>query len=311
MFADICRTAADIVWGPALIAAVLGVGFMLSVGSGFFQLRRFGHIVRHTLGSVGQREKGGVSPFAAMATALGGTMGAGNIVGVATAIALGGPGSIFWMWAAALVGMMTKLAEVELAVHFRRKTADGYAGGPMYYMEKALGSRGMAVLFSLLCALGALGMGATVQSNAIAGAMEHAFGLPPLLTGILTAAAVTAVSMGGVRRVTGVSAFLVPLMTVAYALAALAVIALNARALPGAFGEIVKGAFSLPAASGGAGGYTMRAAVRYGVARGIYTNEAGLGSAPSPTPRRRPKNRRSRGCGAFWRYLSTLWSAVR
>ncbi len=276
-------TIAGIVWSPVTIALVIGVGCYLTIFTGVFQIRCFKRIILDTFGSLHAGKTtghGAITPFAAMSTALGGTMGTGNIVGIATAIAMGGPGAIFWMWIAAVLGMMTKLAEVALAVRFRKRVRDGYTGGPMYYMDSALGSRGMAVLFCIFCLLGSLGMGNMVQANAIAGAMKEAFGFSPLATGIVASMVVGLVAMGGVKRIAKACEMLVPFMSVIYIVACIAAIVMNIHVLPYAFSQIFKGAFGLSAIGGGVGGYSVMQAMRYGIARGIFTNEAGLGSAP-------------------------------
>ena len=269
-----------LLWGGPLLVLMLAAGVYFSLGTGFFQLRRFGAMLRCTLGSLGRRRPGdGVSPFQAMTTALAGTLGVGNIVGVATALAAGGPGAVFWMWISAFLGMMTKYAEVLLAVKFRRRTPGGWAGGPMYYLRDGLGSPALAGIFCIACVAASYGIGNMTQANAIAGAAA-VFSLPAAASGLAAALLTGLVMLGGFGRIAAVTGKLVPVMGVLYLAASAAALAANWRAVPQALGEILAGAFSLRSAAGGAAGYTMLTALRYGVSRGIFSNEAGLGSAP-------------------------------
>ena len=273
------------VWGPAMLVAMIGIGLYFTLGTRGLQLRRFGYMLRHTVGSLfGGAKKGRdrrhVSPFGAMTTALAGTRGVGNIAGVATAMTLGGPGAIFWMWVSALGGMMTKYAEVLLAVHYREKTPDGYRGGPMYYMKKGLHSRLLPVLFCLLCACASFGIGNMTQSNTIAQSLQQCFGLHPAITGVAVMAVVAMVVLGGISRIAAFTEKLVPLMSLFYMGAAIWVLAVCWRQLPAALGSIFKDAFSAAALGGGVAGFFTSRAVRFGIARGVFTNEAGLGSAP-------------------------------
>ena len=210
----------DFVWGPWMVALLFGIGLYFTVGSGFFQLRRMGEVFRSTLGGLfsGQREsKGGISPFQAVSTALAGTMGTGNIAGVATAITAGGPGAIFWMWVSALFGMMTKYAEVALAVQYRITGPGGeHKGGPMYYMEKGLGMKPLAAVFAALCVAASFGIGNMAQSNSIAESAYAAAGVPPILTGTAVAAVVGFVVVGGVKRIGKVAEAIIPFLSILY-----------------------------------------------------------------------------------------------
>jgi len=271
------------VWGPYMLALLLGVGVYLTAGLRFMPLLRIGSAFAALWqGRTGTGE-GDITPFQALMTALSATVGTGNIAGVATAIAIGGPGAVFWMWVTALFGMATKYAEAVLAVHYRETDALGkHVGGPMYYIRNGLGRRWawLGVLFALFGMLAALGIGNTVQSNSVADAMYASFGLPPLATGLAIAVLAGLVIIGGIRRIAEVAAKLVPIMAGLYILGALAVILTNLGQVPGALGLIVRDAFTGTAATGGFAGAGIWMAIRYGVARGIFSNEAGLGSAP-------------------------------
>jgi AGCS family alanine or glycine:cation symporter len=216
-------------------------------------------------------------------TSLSATIGTGNIAGVATAVALGGPGALFWMWITALVGMATKYAEAVCAVHFREQDAQGnYSGGPMYYIRNGLHRRWhwLAYAFALFGSLAGFGIANTVQSNSVSQVLDDAFAVPPLATGLILMLLVGAVVLGGIKRISTVASFLVPMMALAYVLLSILVILVNAHAVPGAVVTIVDSAFTGSAATGGFAGATVWAALRFGVARGIFSNEAGLGSAP-------------------------------
>ncbi len=224
--------------------------------------------------------KGDISPFQALTTALAATIGTGNIAGVATAITLGGPGAVFWMWVSAFFGMMTKYAEVVLAVHFRQTRKDGsVVGGPMYFLEYGLNQKLLAVLFAVFGSLAAFGIGNMVQANSVADAVREAFAVPPLITGIVLAVGTGAVILGGIRRVAAITEKLVPLMAGFYMIGALIIVLTSISQVPAAFSSIIGNAFTGRAAVGGFAGAGVLQAVRFGVARGIFTNEAGLGSA--------------------------------
>ncbi|MCL2002961.1 MAG: amino acid carrier protein [Oscillospiraceae bacterium] len=262
---------------------LLGAGLWFSVGSGFWQIRRMGDIFRQTLGSLftgGEKAGGGVSPYQAMTTALASTAGTGNIAGVATAIAAGGPGAVFWMWVSALLGMMTKYAEVFLAVRYRREHPNGgYYGGPMYYME-AIGWRVPALMFAGFCMAAAFGVGNLTQVHTMADACYAVFRVPRAVTGGAAAILAAAVLLGGIRSVVSVTEKLVPLMSGLYIALAAAVLILSRDGIPSALRLIAGGAFAPGAVLGGAAGYTVTRAIRFGVARGVFTHEAGMGSAP-------------------------------
>lgn len=267
-----------------MVFLLVGAGLWLSLVTGFLPLRRPGLVLRATLGSFFRRrgrQEDGISPFQAVSTALAGTLGTGNIAGVATAIVAGGPGAVFWMWCSALLGMATKYAEVLLAVEYRSRDREGrWHGGPMEYLARGLGMPWLAGVFCLFCALASFGIGNAAQVGAVAQTMAQDFGLPPLLTGCAMALLAGLVMMGGLRRIGAFAAAFVPLMAFLYLGAGTLVLVKNAAAVPGALSLILRCAFTPQAAAGGAAGYTVRRAVHFGVARGVFTNEAGLGSAP-------------------------------
>jgi AGCS family alanine or glycine:cation symporter len=271
------------VWGPAMLALILGTGFYLQVRLRGMPVLRIPAGLRLVWsGRGGDAEHGEVSPFSALMTCLAATIGVGNIAGVATAVALGGPGAVFWMWMTALVGMATKYAEVLLAVHYRERDSEGrWVGGPMYAIRNGLGRRWawLGTLFAVFGGLAGFGIGNMVQSNSIAAAMQTSFSVSPAVTGVVLTVITGAVILGGIKRIAAVANWLVPFMAVGYVAAALIVLISHASAIPQAFTLIVESAFTGHAAVGGFAGAAMLAAIRYGVARGIFSNEAGLGTA--------------------------------
>ncbi|MDD7732175.1 MAG: sodium:alanine symporter family protein [Firmicutes bacterium] len=280
----ILKTIEDFVWGPPLIFLILGAGTLYTFRLGALQFRKFPFIMKNTFlrmfDKVGT-EEGAVSPFQALSTALAATVGTGNIVGVSTAILTGGPGAVFWMWLAAFLGMATKYAEVTLALAYREKNAKGeYVGGPMYYLQKGLGFTRLAGLFALFAAFAAFGIGNMTQANAIAGVLEGNFGLPRIAMGILLPVLVSFVILGGIRSISRVTEKLVPFMSLFYILGGLVLLVIHAENIPGALASIFSSAFSSRAALGGAAGFGFMQAIRSGISRGVFTNEAGLGSSP-------------------------------
>lgn len=274
----------DFVWGPYMLVLVVGTGLLFTFRSGFFQIRKFGYAMKNTVvkmfdkTEVGENE---ITPFQAVSTALAATVGTGNIAGVATAISLGGPGALFWMWFAAFFGMMTKFAEVVLAIQYREKNVEGaWVGGPMYYIKNGLNMKWLATVFAVLTAIAGFGIGNMTQSNSIASALSDTFSIPPMVTGALLAVATGLIIFGGLKRIASVTEMLVPFMAAFYIVGGLVVVLANASQIPAAFAEIFSSAFSGRAAVGGFAGSTVMAAMRFGVARGVFTNEAGLGSAP-------------------------------
>ncbi|MDF1586207.1 alanine/glycine:cation symporter family protein [Marinimicrococcus flavescens] len=274
----------SLVWGPPMIVAILGTGLYLQIRLQLLPLRRLATGFRMLWQGrrAGPAEEGEISPFAALMTCLAATVGTGNIAGVATAIALGGPGALFWMWCTALVGMATKYAEVVLAVNYREVDEKGeHVGGPMYAIRNGLGRRWawLGGAFALFGGLAGFGIGNMVQANSIADALDASFGMPAWLTALLLAGGVALVILGGIRRIGRVAQALVPGMVALYLLVTLLILALHAEAVPEAITLVFTNAFTPTAATGGFAGAAVWAAVRFGVARGIFSNEAGLGTA--------------------------------
>ena len=275
----------NIVWGPFMLLFLVGTGIFFSVKLRFFQLTGFKTWWKKTAlsfmgGSKNNGRKNGISPFRAVATALAGSVGTGNIVGVANAVALGGAGAVFWMWTAAFFGMATVFAENVLGVKYRVKRNGKYVGGPMYYIEKGLGCKPLAVIFAVFCTLAALGMGNITQSNSVAGALKNGFGIDSNLCGIVLSVITALIISGGIERISSLTEKLVPIMAVIYTLAVTAVLAVNFTAIPAAFARIIGEAFDIRAAVGGVTGYGIAKALKYGISRGVFSNEAGLGSSP-------------------------------
>ena len=266
------------VWGPVMLVLLVGTGLFYTIRLGGLQFRLLPRALK--LAFTRQKESnapGDITQFQALMTALAGTIGTGNIAGVATAIVLGGPGAVFWMWLSALVGMATKYAEAYLAVYFRRRDANGnMSGGPMYYIEHGLGLKSLAVMFAVCGALAALGTGSSVQSNSVAQALNNTLGFPGWATGLILTFVTGLVLLGGIRSIAKVASLIVPVMAVIYLLGGLAIILLNLDQVWPAVSLIVSDAFSGQAIAGGAIGL----AIRYGVARGVFSNEAGIGTAP-------------------------------
>lgn len=282
------------IWGIPAMVCIIGVGLLLSVRTGFLQIRKFPYAIRTTIGRIFRRKDasdGAMTPFQAVCTALAATVGTGNIAGVAGVIAIGGPGAVFWMWCSALLGMCTKFAEVTLAVHFRERNKNGeLVGGPMYYIKNGLGSRWqfLAVLYSLFGVLTVFGTGNATQVNTIVTAIDSALlatgsglnGILPtlnLIVGVVVAMMVAMVLLGGVKRIGSVTEKLVPFMALFYIVLALGVVALNYRRFPAVLASIVGGAFDPQAVTGGAIG-SVFLSMQKGVSRGIFSNEAGLGT---------------------------------
>ena len=291
------NTINGFVWGIPMMVLILGVGVYLTVRCGFPQFLHFGHIIKNTLGKAFEKtetKKGSVSPFKAMCTALAASIGTGNIAGVSGAIAIGGPGAIFWMWISAILGMCTKFAEVTLAINYRERNKDGdWVGGPMYYITKGLGKnwKWLACLFAGFGALAAFGIGNMTQINTIAGTIntaiagfipttEHEQKIIAWFVAIICALICAFVLIGGIQRLADVCSLLVPVMAVIYVAASLIVIVANIGGIPTALAAIVKGAFNPASVAGGLAGVGIKTALTKGVGRGIFSNEAGLGSAP-------------------------------
>ncbi len=276
----------SIVWGPIMLTLLIGAGLYLSIRMGFPQFRRFGYMLKNTILGVfskGQHEKdgSGVSPFQAVATAMAGTIGTGSIAGLATAIVSGGPGAVFWMWISALLGMVTKYSEIILSLKFREKNEEGrWVGGPMYYIKNGLNLKWLAGIFAVFAMIACLGTGNATQSNSIAVALESTIGISPWITGIILTVITAAVILGGMTRIASVNEKLVPFMAVFFVACSAIAIILRAKELPAAFALIFREAFNFKAALGGVAGYGIMKAMQFGFSRGVFSNEAGLGSAP-------------------------------
>ena len=291
--ASINQVVNGFIWGVPAMICIIGVGLLLSVRTRFIQIRKFGIAMKNTVGKIfdkTQAKDGSMSPFQAVCTALAGTVGTGNIAGVAGAIALGGPGAIFWMWCSAFLGMCTKFSEVTLAIHFREKNSNGeYVGGPMYYIKNGLSKKWyfLAVLYAVFGVLTVFGTGNATQVNTIVASINSALmsfhiidgtnDKANLIFGIFIAALVAMVLLGGIKRIGQVTEKLVPFMAVLYVILALGVIIMNIEHVPAVFSEIFSGAFSPRAATGGVIG-SMFLSMKKGVSRGIFSNEAGLGT---------------------------------
>ena len=277
------RAADDLLWGPGTLALLVGTGAFLTLRTRFLPWRNLGYALGAALGREARVKgrDGDVTPFASLMTALAATIGTGNIVGVATALVAGGPGALVWMELAALLGLSTKLAECLLAVKFRRRNRRGeMSGGPMYVMREGLGRPGavMGAAYALFAVCSSFGIGGMAQANSIAGALEASFGVPVRITGLVTAGLALAVILGGVKSVARASAAVVPVMAALYLGAAVAVLWSCRENLPAGVGQILRCAVSPRAAAGGAAG-TLMNTVRWGVARGVFSNEAGTGAA--------------------------------
>ncbi|KZK78244.1 Amino-acid carrier protein AlsT [Pseudovibrio sp. W64] len=273
----------SIVWGPVMLIAILGVGLFLQIGLKLMPIFKLG--TGFSLLWKGRQGEGGgeISPFNALMTSLSATIGTGNIAGVATAVFLGGPGALFWMWMTALVGMATKYAEAVLAVKYReRDNAGNFVGGPMYYIKNGLGRKWywLAPTFAAFGAVAAFGIGNGVQANSVANVLNENFSIPAQATAVVLMALTAAVILGGVTRIGNVAGKLVPFMAIAYIAAGLVVLIINIDSIGAAVQTVFAQAFTSTAAEGGFAGAAVWAAIRFGVARGVFSNEAGLGSAP-------------------------------
>ncbi len=275
--------AGNVLWNPWLLAAFLIVGLVCSLQTGFFQVFGARTWMRKTAGKILNKSdckpRNGLSQLQALSTALASTIGTGSIAGVATAIFYGGPGAIFWMWVSALLGMMTGFVEKTMTIRYRRREGKGWIGGPMYYMSGGLHMPRLAAFFAFFCVCATLVGGNLVQSNSIAAAISTTFGVSRVAVGLSVAVLAGVVILGGINRIAGVSELLVPVMASLFLIGGCVVLVQCRSALPAALQSIFRGALTLKAAAGGGVGYGILAAMRYGVARGVFTNEAGLGSS--------------------------------
>lgn len=283
-----------VVWGWPAIILLAFVGVMMTVLTRVFQISHFGHWMKRTIGSLkdttvmGHTADRSISQFQSLCTALAATVGTGNIVGVSSAILVGGPGAVFWMWVIAFFGMMTNYSENVLGIYYRRKNVRGeWSGGPMYYLRDGLGSRKgcktlgkvLATLFAVFCLIASFGIGNMTQVNAIAGNMLSSFGVPTWITGIFITVMVGLVVVGGLKRIAAVTEKVVPFMVILYMLGSVVIFAVHIGEIGAVFSAIFKGAFAARAAGGGIVGYGMKLAIEQGCKRGVFSNEAGLGSS--------------------------------
>ncbi|MGY0692553.1 alanine/glycine:cation symporter family protein [Virgibacillus sp. FSP13] len=276
---DIIDKISGFVWGPVTLVLIVGTGLYLTIRLGFLQFRTLPYALRLAFSPARQdkKSKGDISHYQALTTAMAATIGTGNIVGVATAVVLGGPGAVFWMWISALFGMATKYSEAILAVKYRVENSKGeMSGGPMYYLERGLKAKWLGVLFAIFGAIAAFGIGNMVQSNSVSDALERSFNIPPLATGIILTILTGLVILGGIKSIGRVTAFFVPIMALLYVIGGLIIVAMNIDTVPSVIGLIFEDAFTGSALGGG----VLGTVIRYGVARGVFSNEAGLGSAP-------------------------------
>ena len=295
-FADIVAAVDDFAWGPVMLVLLVGTGLYLSIRSGFIQFTKFGYTMRNTIGKMFKKQdagKGEVTPFQALTTALAATVGTGNIAGVTGAIFIGGPGAVFWLWISALVGMVTKYSEVVLAVKYRERNEQGdWVGGPMYYIRNGLGKNWvwLAYVFAFFGMIASFGIGNTTQVDSMATAISTAIGAfggnvdgntaLRITIGVIVAVITAVVIIGGIKRIGTVTEKLVPFMAVVYIVSALIVVFGNIGQIGVVLGAIFKGAFSPRAIAGGALGVGIMTTIQKGIARGVFSNEAGLGSAP-------------------------------
>lgn len=277
----------NVIWGLPMVILMIGTGIFLTFFTKGVIFTKFNVVMRYTTKTLlrkvdkSQMEEGAITPFQAVCTALAATVGTGNIVGVALAIATGGPGAIFWLWISALVGMVIKYCEVTLSQAYRTTNDKGeVVGGPMYYISKGMGKKWLAVLFAVFGGFASLGIGASVQSNALAGGVNATFGIPTRVIGVVVAIMGALIFIGGIKRIAAVTEFLVPFMSILYIAGALTVLIINIEQIPVAFGLIIKNTFTGTAAVGGFLGASVMYACRVGMARGMFTHEAGMGSAP-------------------------------
>ncbi len=284
----------SVVWGIPMLVLIIGTGIYFSCRLGFFQLTRFKFVLDSTIFSVFKKKEKtkkedskAISQFQAMSTALAATIGTGNIAGVATALTVGGPGAVFWMWVSAFFGMMTSYAENVLGVYYRKKNKDGeWAGGAMYYISEGLKSKKvigfiakpLSVLFAVFCVLASFGIGNMSQVNAIAVSLENSFNIPPVAVGIVLAVIIGFILLGGVKRIGAVAEKIVPFMAIVYIVLTLTVVVINIEKIPQVFSSVFKSAFGISAVGGGISGALVKNAVTMGFKRGVFSNEAGLGS---------------------------------
>ena len=292
LFMSINSAVNSFVWGPIMLVLMVGTGAYLSFRAGFIQFRYLGFVLNRTVGGAIRGDQkavdgSNISPFQAMTTALASTIGTGNIVGVATAIGVGGPGAVFWMWCSAVFGMMTKYSEIVLAVKYRETNEYGmYTGGPMYYLKNGVGAKHktlgtfLGTCFCIFAAVACIGTGNMVQGNSISSSLKDTFGISPTIVGVILAVVVGLVVIGGIKSIARVTEKVVPAMAIFYIVFSIAILVLQCTEIPHAFYCIFVGAFNPQAILGGGAGIAIMTVIQMGIARGVFSNEAGLGSAP-------------------------------
>jgi len=281
------KAISDVVWGPPMIVLLGVTGILMTILTRFFQISHFGYWMKNTIGGIFRKKHvtahttdKSISQFQSLCTALAATVGTGNIVGVAGAIATGGPGAVFWMWLSAFLGMMTNYAENTLGIKYRYRNEKGdWIGGAMIYIERGLHCRWLAVTFSVFCFLASFGIGNMTQANSIASGLKDSFGVPAWATAVVIMIFVALVIVGGIKRIASVTEKMVPFMAIFYILGGIIVIICNAEMVPEAFRLIFTEAFNFQAAGGGVLGYGIATAMKRGISRGVFSNEAGLGSS--------------------------------
>jgi AGCS family alanine or glycine:cation symporter len=309
---DLASKIEDILWGPWTLVFIAFVAVFFSMKSGFFQIRKSRFILKNTFGKIFEKteadEKGKMTPFQATATALASTVGMGNMAGVATALSIGGPGAIFWMWLLALLGMMTKTAEITLAVHYRDIDEKGRLhGGPMYYINKALGWKFLAKLFSIGVLINAVLSASLLQAHTVGRAFLTSYNINPYMVTGAMAIITGFVVIGGIRRIGQFCGKMVPLMSVIYIFSGLIILILNREKIPEVFGMIFKYAFATAPATGGFAGAAVAVAIKEGMAKGMLSNEAGLGTAPMAHATANTKHPFQQGLwGAFEVFMDTI-----
>ena len=305
----------DNILSIAMMVLLIAGGLFLSIKLGFLQFRRFGYTMKNTIGTLfdknlHKKEAGSVSPFQAVTTALAGTIGTGSIACIATALVIGGPGAVFWMWVSALLGMVTKYSEIVLSLKYRETNEEGaYMGGPMYYIKNGLGKKWgwLATMFAIFAMIACIGTGNATQSNSISDVFNKNFGVATWITGIILTIIVAVVILGGVKRIASINEKLVPVMAVLFIISAIVALIFNAEKIPEAFALIFKEAFNLKAAFGGVAGYSILSAMRTGVNRGVFSNEAGLGSAPIAHAASSTKDPAKQG---FWGVFEVFFTTI-
>ncbi|WP_442872722.1 alanine/glycine:cation symporter family protein [Christensenella sp.] len=290
IFSEVLKNINDFVWGPVMLILLVGTGVFLMIRLKFRPLRNLGYALcqvfsKHSMKKSDNTDAGDISPFQSLMTALAATIGTGNIVGVATAMTLGGPGALFWMWISAIFGLATKYGESVLAVFYREKNSKGeMSGGPMFSIKNGFKVRWLgtilSIAFAVFAVIASFGIGNLTQINSISEAVLNTFSIPTWITGIVIAVLVGIVLLGGIKSIGNVSSKIVPFMAVFYAVGCLIIIIANVGNLPTGLGQIMESAFSSRSILGGVAGFTFATALRFGVARGVFSNEAGLGSAP-------------------------------